>query len=139
MFPYVSPGPPTLSPFPLDRRCPAVRRGARGVRVLPARPADDRQLPAVPPPQGLEIRRPLHELHKRGKRVIFFFFFPTQLTELLGGKTPSRSSPTHALTSQLDYGTKCHILSSLKKKKNQGLILVRLLQVILCLNSSFAF
>lgn len=135
----MSPGPPTLSPFPLDRRCPAVRRGARGVRVLPARPADDRQLPAVPPPQGLEIRRPLHELHKRGKRVIFFFFFPHTIDRIIrwedSFKIESNSCPN--ISTRLWHQMPHSIF--FKKKKNQGLILVRLLQVILCLNSSFAF
>lgn len=66
-----------LFPLTLDRRCPVVRRGARGVRLLPARPSDDRQLPAVPPPQSLEVRWPLHELYKRGKSMICnYFCFP---------------------------------------------------------------
>lgn len=59
-----------LFPFTLDRRCPVVRRGARGLRLLPARPADDRELPAVPSAQSLEVRRPLHEFYKRGKSMI---------------------------------------------------------------------
>lgn len=60
-----------LFPFTLDRRCPVVRRSARGLRVLPARAADDGELPAVPPAQGLEVRRPLHEFHQRGKATIY--------------------------------------------------------------------
>lgn len=74
-------------PFTLDRRCPVVRRGPRGVRVLPASPPDDRQLPAVPPAQSLEVRRPLHEFYKRGKSTICNHdCFP------LLQKLPSRSS-----------------------------------------------
>ena len=59
-----------LFPFTLDRRCPVVRRGARGLRLLPARPSDDRELPAVPSAQSLEVWWPLHEFYKRGKSMI---------------------------------------------------------------------
>lgn len=59
-----------LFPFTLDRRCPVVRCGARGLRLLPARPSDDRELPAVPSAQSLEVWWPLHEFYKRGKSMI---------------------------------------------------------------------
>lgn len=35
--------------------------------MLPAGTPDDRELPAVPPAQGLALRRPLHELHQGGE------------------------------------------------------------------------
>lgn len=59
-----------LFPFTLDRRCPVVRCGARGLRLLPARPSNDRELPAVPSAQSLEVWWPLHEFYKRGKSMI---------------------------------------------------------------------
>lgn len=59
---------PSGRPVPSADRCgPALRCCPHRVRVLPASAADDRELPAVPPAQGLALRRPLHELHQGGE------------------------------------------------------------------------
>lgn len=62
-----------MSPFIPDRCCSDVRRGPHRVRLLPARTTDDGQLAAVPPPQTMEVRRTLYELHQRGDAERFVF------------------------------------------------------------------
>lgn len=50
-----------------DRRGLDVRRGVHGGRRVPAGHSNDRQLPAVSPPQTLALRPALHEPLQRGQ------------------------------------------------------------------------
>lgn len=101
------PGPTQmLFPFTLDRRCPVVRRGARGLCLLPARPSDDRELPAVPSAQSLEVRWPLHEFYKRGKSMICNHnCFPlTQNFPSRSSRAAQRAGPGHVAEGLGRYG-----------------------------------
>lgn len=73
--------------LPLDGRGLAVRCRPHRVCVLPAGTADDRELPAVPPAQGLALRRPLHELHQGGEWPLH----PPHQGHLLGAIEQSRA------------------------------------------------